>query len=531
MGRFPFSTQRGANPVAQQVRVGIFTLLALATAVAIIIYVSDIGIRARGYPIAIHFKDIGALQEGASVQLSGVPVGTVTHIRLLPDQTVLAEAQIEKGTPVYRQSQFIVSTTITGQSTLDIRPPTDLSKATPLSAGVPANPNDAPWGTLPPTIADLVVAGETQLKGLNTTIAMINTALPKLTNKFNNIAEHTDRLITNANTQFTSFSASLNSTVAQLNAVVKRSGHDITALTGNMNALVANNSARVQQLVDSLADTAKNLNTTMANFASITGDPQIKASLVQTAVNFKDASEKLKIVATDLQTLTSDPNVQNQLRGAISNLSDATAKANDILGNFSSATNSSTVSQHGGANPGPAVAPENTPAVTPTAAPAATAPGTHQHSAAQPQPTASPRHGGLGPLHLAEAQVRLNWSNKGGGSPYSDINLTLLPRSPTSATIGVNGLGTTATYNVLINRSPSHQFQFSGGVLYSQLGVKAIYLPGPVGVDARVYNSKNPTLDLYGDLRIARQLLLFYGERNVFGPATQTPTFGLEAKF
>ena len=67
--------QRGASPTAQQVRVGIFTLLALASAAIVVIYVSDIGLRARGYPIAIHFKDVGGLQEGASVLVSGVAVG------------------------------------------------------------------------------------------------------------------------------------------------------------------------------------------------------------------------------------------------------------------------------------------------------------------------------------------------------------------------------------------------------------------------------------------------------------------------
>jgi hypothetical protein len=488
--------------------------------------VSDLGIRARGYPIAIHFHDIGALQEGASVVVSGVPVGTISKIRLLPDQTVMAEAAISKGTTIYRESHFVVESTITGQSTLEIHPPRDLPKATVLQPGVPDNPNDAPWGRLPPSIADLVSESEARLKSFDKSIATINVELPRLTSKFNKIADHTDRLITNANNQFTTFAASLNSTVAELDTVVTRSGHNIDSLTGNMNQLVQNNSGRVQQLVDALSDTAKNLNVTMANFASITGDPQIKASLIQTAINFKDASEKLKVAAGDLQMLTSDPNVQTQLRGAISNLSDATAKADDILSNFSSATNNSNPPRPAGPATGPA-GPAGPPG--PATAPSATPAGTTQ----QPQPAPSPHRfsGGIHGLHLAEAQVRLNWTNTGGAGPTSDLNLTVLPRSPTSATFGVNGLGATTTYNVLINRRPSKQFTVSGGVLYSQLGVKAIYHPGPVGIDVRLYNSKNPTLDLYGDVRIAHQLQLFYGERNVFGPSTQTPTFGLEASF
>jgi hypothetical protein len=121
--------------------------------------------------------------------------------------------------------------------------------------------------------------------------------------------------------------------------------------------------------------------------------------------------------------------------------------------------------------------------------------------------------------------------NTGGGGPSSDLNLTFLPHSPTSVTVGANSLGFGSTYNVLINRRLAPGFTLSGGVLYSNLGVKAVYLPGPVGIDARLYNSKNPTLDLYGDVRLAHQLEVFYGERNLFGPNTKTPTFGLQANF
>jgi ABC-type transporter Mla subunit MlaD len=370
-------SQRGASPTAQQIRVGIFTLLGLAAAAVVIIYISDIGTRARGYPIAIHFRDVGALQEGASVVVSGVVVGDVTRIRLLPDQTVLAEATINKGTKIYRESLFTVLSTLTGQSSLAISPPKDLAHATVLQPGIPENPNDAPWGVLPPTIADLVSETQVQLKSLEKTVAIINRELPVLASRFNDVASHTDHLITSADTNLTALSASLRSTAADLNRVVALSGNNVISLTGHLNTLVSNNSGRVQQLVDALSDTAQNLNKTMANFAAITGDPTIKASLVQTAVNFKDASDRLKIAATDLQSLTSDPNVQSQLRGTIENLNGVTAKANDILGNFSTAT-----------GPTPAAATPN-PGATGPAPPATAAP-----HGVMPAPATSP---GAGP--------------------------------------------------------------------------------------------------------------------------------------
>ena len=522
MGRFR-SNERGANPWGQQVRVGIFTVLALVAAFLVVVFIGDIGAYARGYPIAVHFKDVGLLQEGASVQISGVVVGTVTHIRLLPDQTVEAQAMINKGTRIYRESQFIVTSTLTGQSTLAIRPPTDIAKATVLQPGIPANPGDEPMGVLPPTLADLVTESQARLKSLDKTIAVINVEMPRLAHRFDSIANHTDHLITSADSNLTAMSSQLSTTVAELQTYIHSSGQNIVELTGNLNSLVGNNSQRVQQLVDSLADTAKNLNSTMANFAALTGDPTIKASLVQTAVNFKDASERLKIAATDLQSLTSDPQLQSQLRSTITNLEGVTAKANDILGNFSSASGTAA-----GQGPAPQPMPSGgSQGAAPLPSQSAPPVGTGTHTASSTQ------HGGMGMrgLSLVEPQVRLYWMNAVNSGPTSDLNLTFLPRSPTSFTVGSNSLGYSATYNVLINRRLAPGFTLSGGVLYSNLGLKAVYLPGPVGVDLRLYNSKNPTLDLYGDVRLAHQLEVFYGERNLFGPNTKAPTFGLQANF
>ncbi|MBV8170786.1 MAG: MCE family protein [Candidatus Eremiobacteraeota bacterium] len=520
------SSQRGASPTSQQVRVGIFTLLALVAAFVVWLYISDIGARARGYPIAVHFKDVGALQEGASVVISGVAVGDVTKIDLLPDQTVLAEAVISKGTTVYRESTFTVESTLTGQSSLAIKPPHDLAHATVLAHGIPADPNDAPWGVLPPTITDLVSESQAQLKSLEKTVAIINVEMPRLARRFDSVASHTDHLITRADTNFTELSESLKVTVANLNRVVALSGNNIISLTGNLNGLVANNSERVQQLVDALSDTAKNLNTTMANFAALTGDPTIRQSLVQTAVNFKDASEKLKVAATELQSLTGDPNVQAQLRGTISNLNDVTAKANDLLGNFSTAT---------GPLPTPAAPlPEVTPLQGATPAPGAVplaTPFGGVPPAAAPAPHASPHQNVLANLKLVEPDVRLYWDSRFNGGPTSDLNFTFLPRAPGNFTLGANSLGHDTTYNVLLNRRVAPGFTLSAGVLYSNLGVKAVYLPSFLGIDARLYNSNNPTLDLYGDVKLAKQIMLFYGEKNVFGPNTLTPTFGMQANF
>ncbi|HXM18989.1 MAG TPA: MlaD family protein [Candidatus Tumulicola sp.] len=487
----------------QQIRVGIFTVLALLGAFVVIVVVSNLGLKARGYQIAVHFVDVGGLQEGATVLLSGVTVGEVTKIVLLPDQTVDVIATIDKNKVILKGSQFLIATSLTGQATLLIRPPRDYVAAEPMAHGVPPE-FEQPWGALPATIADLVGGAEARMKSLDKTLASFNRELPRLAAKFDAIATHTDALITHTDTNLTALAETMRSTATQLNDVVAKSGHNVEQLTTNLNGLVTANKPRLQELVDSLSSTAKSLNTSMQNFASLTSDPSLHKNVVETAANIKDASERMKQVASDLQGITGDPKVQSQLKGAVYDLSSAIAKANDILGTFSSAE------AHSSPLPGATPAAGGTPV---------------------PGSGSQPRGHGLGGMNLIESQVRESWIRKGNGGPTSDVNITLLPRSSTSVTFGVNDLGYNSSFNFLINKRATPNFTLSGGVLYSKLGAKAVFQPGALGVDARFYDPKHPTLDLYGDVRLSKRLQLFYGERNVMGSATPSPTFGIQGSF
>ena len=71
-----------------QMRVGIFTLLALAGVFAAYYFITNFALRHTGFQLGVHFHDVGGLQEGSTVLLSGVQVGQVTSVQLLPDQTV-----------------------------------------------------------------------------------------------------------------------------------------------------------------------------------------------------------------------------------------------------------------------------------------------------------------------------------------------------------------------------------------------------------------------------------------------------------
>jgi hypothetical protein len=336
-------------------------------------------------------------------------------------------------------------------------------------------------------------------------MVVVNQELPKLARKFGLAADHTDALIVHADASLKQLTAQLTTTVAELQSTVATTGRNFNQLSGNLNGLVSENRGRLADLVRDLAKTADNLNKTMEGVASIARDPVLHSSLVGTAQNVQDATAKLKAIATDIQSITGDPKTQADLKGTIANLDAATAKANDILGGFSSASATN-------ASPAPhSSQPPGYPA---------------------PVPPQSSRRGFFS-QPVAQAQVRETWSNRGGG-PASDLNVVLLPGAATHLSFGANDLGYSTTYSFLIDKgSTSTNFQIGAGVLYSKLGLATLFRPfgGPLGIDMRAYDPKHPTLDLYGDLRLAERLQLFYGERSIWGTGARTPSFGIQVNY
>src|SRR5437588_5776443 len=234
-----------------QMRVGIFTLLALAGVFAAYYFITNFALRHTGFQLGVHFHDVGGLQEGSTVLLSGVQVGQVTSVQLLPDQTVDVICTINPGNVVYKNSVFVVAITITGATTLTIKPPPHREVAM-IMPEHPLPIDQQPWGTLPPTLTDLISAGQEQLKNFSKTMNVVNRELPALARRFGSVANHTDALILHADVDLSTLSSELQLTVAQLNTSIGRSGENITELTGNLNGLVRDNRKRFTDLVDDL---------------------------------------------------------------------------------------------------------------------------------------------------------------------------------------------------------------------------------------------------------------------------------------
>ncbi|HEY5094356.1 MAG TPA: MlaD family protein [Candidatus Eremiobacteraceae bacterium] len=500
--------------MGSQIRVGIFTILALAGAVAVY-YVLEHSKHA-GYDIGVHFKNTAGLQSGSAVQLAGVDVGVVSDVRLLPDQTAVVICNINPANDIYRESTFIITTTLTGQSSVQIYPPKVLAKATKLPHEI-GNEAEMPEGELPPSLADLATEGESRLHSLDATIATVNRELPRITRAFYGLANHSDQLVVHADSTLVRLSADLDATVSDLNRVVVTSGANLQQVTASTNGMIGDNRKRINLLLENLAATSTSARRSMENIAAITSDPSLKKNLLSTADSISAAAAQIKAIATDVHSITGDPDVQSNLKGAVGNLSAAIARANLLLGNFANDSGNG-APQNGRGQPPSSPGPQPKPGANG---------GTPGPLVSQPAAVRKARQG----LALLSTSIRETWSNAGGG-PASDINLTLLPSLGSHVTLGANDLGYHTTYNALFETSRSPGLTLSGGILYSTLGLKAVLNPrGIIALDARLYDAKHPKFDIYGNLRLSERLRLFYGERNALlnnGP--RLPSFGIELK-
>jgi hypothetical protein len=96
--------------------------------------------------------------------------------------------------------------------------------------------------------------------------------------------------------------------------------------------------------------------------------------------------------------------------------------------------------------------------------------------------------------------------------------------------LGANNIGGKTTYNFMGFKNLNPAVRIGGGVLYSQIGILGSYNPGIIGGEARIYNLRQPTFDLYGNLNVAQWAKFFLGERDATRSDRRT-VMGLQLQF
>ncbi|MBV8639455.1 MAG: MCE family protein [Candidatus Eremiobacteraeota bacterium] len=539
--------------MTKQAQVGAFAILALLLLFGVFYVITDFGTRHTGYRIGVHFESAAGLHSGALVYFSGVTVGTVDSITLLPDNTVDVILAINRDVDIPSASRFLIQAPLTGDPNLLIVPPVPRPRPSGITGPTPAPPavallerrvlpvDQQPQGTNTATVADLLEQGQGEIKRLDVMMSGLEKSEPKLLSTL-------QQALTNANDLTLTLKGSVTTMTAQLQSSLGQASANIVSLTGTLNDTAKLNSARINDILVQFDATSRALDVSMTQLESLATNKELKSNLLATVSNIKDTTQNIADLTHDLQSVTGDPQTQAQVKNTVANLDATMQRANSLLGELGGTSSVYGVDQ--GATPYPlpsgTIAPLNQPGTVPSVTPTPALPG------ATPYPMS--KHGGPTPseMHLksrlndiaknlVSIQFRMSGLNRqtvccpnplftADQGPESDLNLLILPRSKTSLLVGANNIGHGATANAALIDSLSPSFRVGGGVFYSQVGLLGQYNARLFGLEARLINPQWPQLDVYGNINIAKGLQLFVGERALNQPARRF-TYGFQTQF
>jgi phospholipid/cholesterol/gamma-HCH transport system substrate-binding protein len=506
--------------MTKQAQVGAFAIAALLLLFGVFYVITDFGTRHTGYRVGIHFQSAQGITAGAQVFFSGVAVGGVDSVELLPDNTVDVILAINRDINVPQASRFLIQAPLTGTPALIIVPP----RAAPPFALLPRQvlPVDQqPQGTNAVTLTDLLQEGQGEMRRLNSIMAMLQTRTPRLLDTLQSALDNANELAATSRGSMQRLSTELLALGASLQTNLSTASANVDQLTGTLNDAASTDSRKLGTLLDQFSTTAVSLNKSITALQTIATDPRLKNNVLDTTQSIAETMRNLAALTRDLRTVTGDPQTQAQLRNTIANLDAVMQKANSLLGQLGGTSGVGGPSGAGGAD---------------------------ASTSASPPPGGVPEirrrlHANLSNLaeNLVNIQLRLSElspSRPGAlnsvlpqsQGPIGDLNVVFLPHGSTSLIAGANSIGTKPTWNALLQENKG-DFHFAGGVLYSQLGLTGSYAPlHGFGLETRVYNLTYPMMDLYGNIHIAPGAELFFGQRDL-NHAARRNTIGLQYQF
>jgi len=507
--------------MTRQAQVGAFAIVALLALFGVFYVVTDFGLRQAGYKVGVHFQSASGLHLGSSVYFSGVGVGSVDTVVLLPDNTVDVIVSISRDVDIPSNSTFIIQAPLTGDPNLYIiPPPVGHVAAHPLPHGV-APVEQQPQGVNAASVADLMQQGQGEIKRLDTMLASIEAREPKILNTL-------QATLDNANALTVAMNRSVSAIAASMQSSLGVAGQNIVALTGTLNDATTLDAKRIDAILTQFQAASVAMNSSMTSIAQLAKDPTLHQNLIATTKNIAETTETIAALTKDLRSITGDPQTQAQVKDTIAHLDATMQRANSLLGAL------------GGKSSVYGVDVNATPAPTSTTSPA---PKATPHAAATPSRVDLTSRLTQIAHNLVALQVRVSGLSAqhvccpsplftADQGPQADVNAIVFPNAPTSLYVGANNIGYTppSTTNVLLVHSTSSTTRIGGGVMYSQLGLLGLYNQRLFGIRGNIYDPRRPALDLIGNVNVVPGLQLFFGERDL-NHVERRGTYGLQLQF
>lgn len=459
-------------------------LLAIIILGLIFSQIGDWKNRETGYEINIVFDKVGGLQPQAKVTLSGVTVGKVKNITILPSHKVKITALITyKGLAINKESKFSIVGSLWGDKWVEIYPksPAQIADNVPRSI-VTLTPGAEVEGINPVSMEQIVFEGQAVLEELKKAVAQINNLIgdPKMQKEFRGSVENFYEVSKHFRTASASLNANINSMVSTIRTNVEKIGSDLAQFSGSAKRMGANNEEDIRAIVKNLKSMSHNLNLAVETVKTIVTKKEFSEDIAGTLSNIRKASEEVAGIAGDIRIITSDPQIKEDIKQTIHEARQTVHEATVMFSNINGIIGPSSSNNKG---------------------------------------------------KLLRIDVEAEWA-KATGQAVPNINLFVFPQKKLNFKVGADSIGHGTALNLQAGANYKNMIYPRAGVIRSNLGIG---LDGKIGelftLSLDAYDTQNTKVDALGRLSIGKDFYLLGGQRNMFNSQLKTTIFGIGRSF
>lgn len=309
---------------------GLFALAAMLLLAAGLYFMSSAAPGRGNYRMGVHFPSASGVAPGSPVYLSGVNIGTVSKVTILPDNSVDIILGIRSNTDIPRRSKFSILSSLTGSPSIAILPP-----RTPRNLGGSPTPlprseilekrimpvSQQPVGSIPASLEDFLRQGQTLTNRTTVMFGELSARREPLLNA-----------MSGARTNGIAVRNELSGTLTQLQgqmAVTMRKAQANMADAATV--LRTRDQRKLAVLAASFQETARSAQTVQASMQAATRSPAAHRNLREAAARLRVAMTNMKTLSASLERIASNSQTKAELRDAGAQLRAVIEKLKSLL--------------------------------------------------------------------------------------------------------------------------------------------------------------------------------------------------------
>lgn len=268
-----------------------------------------------GYQMGVHFRTAAGIAPGAQVYFSGVNIGTVNKVQILPDTTIDIILNIFRATDIPKNATFSIQSSFTGSPTIAIAVPKQRIAANQIPTPVPQADllpkrilpiAEQPVGSTPLTIEDVMAQGRALTDRADRALARAHPYGPRLLRHLQNARANGAATTQEMQTALPVLVASLQSTIARARANAASA----------QRALRERDQPRLTAVAADFQRSANDMKQAASVLTSIKNDPRARANMRMAAANLQDATSTMARLTRDMEIMTKNPQTKAELRDA-----------------------------------------------------------------------------------------------------------------------------------------------------------------------------------------------------------------------